>query len=241
MDSVPQKRCNTCKRELPASLHYFFGNSKHVDGLRDVCKECHGHRFYTAPVYPNGHKQCKTCKEIKPLKEFHKSKNVKDGYRYICKQCRAITEGFNYIPPVKDGMKRCSRCHQEFPSTNEHFFNRSGTNRLFSQCKKCTRKTCNDYNNRYPEKARSRTLNRLARRRKVNGYHTAHDIEVMLKSQNDKCWWCGDKLNGVYQIDHRIALAKGGSNWPNNLCASCPKCNRKKSDKMPWEFNGRLL
>lgn len=32
-------------------------------------------------------KQCRKCKEIKPLSEFYKNKNCKDGYRNICKAC----------------------------------------------------------------------------------------------------------------------------------------------------------
>jgi tRNA nucleotidyltransferase/poly(A) polymerase len=33
-------------------------------------------------------KQCSRCKEVKPLTEFHKDKNRKDGLRSACKSCR---------------------------------------------------------------------------------------------------------------------------------------------------------
>ncbi|MBN2293007.1 MAG: helix-turn-helix domain-containing protein [Pirellulales bacterium] len=32
-------------------------------------------------------KTCKTCKKTLPLSAFHKDRNLKDGYRNICKQC----------------------------------------------------------------------------------------------------------------------------------------------------------
>lgn len=67
------------------------------------------------------------------------------------------------------------------------------------------------------------------------------DLQKMYRSQKGKCWWCGTALDGVYQIDHRLASAKGGTNAIGNLCLSCIDCNQHKSDKLPWEFNGRLL
>lgn len=68
-----------------------------------------------------------------------------------------------------------------------------------------------------------------------------NNIRDMYRAQKGLCWWCGDELHGVYQIDHRLPVAKGGSDDWANLCLACPDCNSKKSDKMPHEFNGRLL
>lgn len=34
------------------------------------------------------YKKCTTCKEIKPLTDFHKCKSHLDGYKYACKDCR---------------------------------------------------------------------------------------------------------------------------------------------------------
>ena len=34
-------------------------------------------------------KKCGVCKEEKPLTEFHKSKNRKDGLDFACKTCRS--------------------------------------------------------------------------------------------------------------------------------------------------------
>jgi hypothetical protein len=67
------------------------------------------------------------------------------------------------------------------------------------------------------------------------------DIQVMYKNQKGKCWWCGTDLYGIYDIDHRNPRANNGTDDPANLCLACPDCNNKKLDKMPWEFNGRLI
>jgi len=37
-------------------------------------------------------KQCSKCKKIKPLSEFRKQKDCKDGYRPNCKSCESISE-----------------------------------------------------------------------------------------------------------------------------------------------------
>ena len=92
-----------------------------------------------------------------------------------------------------------------------------------------------------PDLYRAKKQRRRAKERKANGVFTDKDVAIQYESQNGKCWWCGIAVGDQYHVDHRIPLAKGGSNWPENICISCPECNLKKNDKMPWEFNGRLL
>jgi len=48
-------------------------------------------------------------------------------------------------------------------------------------------------------------------------------------------------LGGDYHVDHRVPIARGGSNGPENLVIACPDCNRRKNAQMPHEFAGRLL
>ena len=51
-------------------------------------------------------KQCKNCKEVKPLTEFYKHPNYVGGYRHKCKKC--VCEGAKVarktIPQVKDKL-----------------------------------------------------------------------------------------------------------------------------------------
>lgn len=70
---------------------------------------------------------------------------------------------------------------------------------------------------------------------------TEPNIQLMYKQQKGLCWWCGAELFGVFEVDHRLAVAKGGTDDIGNLCLSCHDCNSKKSDQTPGEFNGRLL
>jgi len=57
------------------------------------------------------------------------------------------------------------------------------------------------------------------------------------------CYWCNKFMPNGGTVDHILALAKGGSHTSGNICASCPECNSKKSDRTPEEvgFQGTLL
>lgn len=73
-----------------------------------------------------------------------------------------------------------------------------------------------------------------------DGY-SAQDIRLLLINQGNQCWWCPAELNGVYHIDHRFALARGGRHDASNIVLSCPSCNLRKGARLPWHFAGRLL
>jgi hypothetical protein len=48
-------------------------------------------------------------------------------------------------------------------------------------------------------------------------------------SQQWKCGACGNTLDETYEVDHKLALFKGGSNDMSNLVALCPHCHRSKT------------
>lgn len=47
--------------------------------------------------------------------------------------------------------------------------------------------------------------------------------------QRWKCAYCGSTLDESYQVDHKLALFKGGSNDISNLAAVCCNCHAKKT------------
>ena len=48
-------------------------------------------------------------------------------------------------------------------------------------------------------------------------------------SQQWKCGACSQTLDETYEVDHKLALFKGGSNDMSNLVALCPHCHRSKT------------
>lgn len=89
-------------------------------------------------------------------------------------------------------------------------------------------------------------LNRDQRAKRANaeGKHSGADVSRIVVLQNGKCAYCRCKISGKFHVDHIMPLAKGGTNWPNNLQILCQPCNNKKSAKHPLVFArqiGRLL
>ena len=93
------------------------------------------------------------------------------------------------------------------------------------------------YQKRYYDKNREKMVHlqhvRRARILKIEGFHTKNDVLLILSKQKHKCAICKCKLDGKHEVDHIIAVAKGGSNWPSNLQMLCRPCNRRKSARDP--------
>jgi 5-methylcytosine-specific restriction endonuclease McrA len=62
------------------------------------------------------------------------------------------------------------------------------------------------------------------------------DTGAMLAGQGGSCAECQVAIRGPYEIDHKVAVALGGSNDEDNLQIVCPDCNRRKylGDKRGW-------
>ena len=80
-----------------------------------------------------------------------------------------------------------------------------------------------------------------ARKLGAKGTHTREDILRQYDSQRGLCWWCGKSVGEVWHADHLIPLSRGGSNAPENIVIACRHCNQSKNNRLPYEWNGRLL
>jgi len=90
-----------------------------------------------------------------------------------------------------------------------------------------------------PAKAKVNARNAKAKRRHVPGTHTADDVSAIFKMQKGKCAYCRHKLL-KYEVDHIVAVSKGGTNDRKNIQLTCSPCNRAKSARDP-EFHARTL
>lgn len=59
-------------------------------------------------------------------------------------------------------------------------------------------------------------------------------LELMTSSKMI-CFYCEQQLIR-FHVDHFIPVSRGGTNLPENLRLACGACNRRKSNKMPWEW-----
>jgi 5-methylcytosine-specific restriction endonuclease McrA len=95
-----------------------------------------------------------------------------------------------------------------------------------------------------PEKHKHNVNLRRARKKAAPGTYTLDDAKRIRKAQKDSCGYCRKNLRGGGELDHIVALARGGTNLPSNLQWLCKPCNRKKHARDHMDFArslGRLL
>lgn len=84
--------------------------------------------------------------------------------------------------------------------------------------------------------ARVHNLTYKARKKCASGRHTKSDIETLMVLQRNRCVVCHDDISKIYEVDHIIPLARGGSNDKRNIQLLCPSCNRRKQARDPIDF-----
>lgn len=84
-----------------------------------------------------------------------------------------------------------------------------------------------------PDKIREKNLLRDYRSATASGRATAAQIRARVEYFGGVCSYCG----GTFEhMDHSIALARGGTNWPANLRPACEGCNLSKCAKPIRQF-----
>ncbi len=79
---------------------------------------------------------------------------------------------------------------------------------------------------------------RRARKVDARGSYTTVEWIELLQRWNWTCAYCGG--HGALEPDHRVPLARGGSNAIENILPACPRCNQRKALLTEAEFRARL-
>lgn len=188
----------------------------------------------------NKTKQCSRCKETKDASEFTKNKLGKDGLHSQCKACKSEyqRERAKNLVPVIPETKQCVTCKEtkdaaEFPK------NKRTNDGLASHCKDCNSERNQKWKKENPDKAKAHDHKRRALKADAPGNATAADIDARFEYHGNKCIYCGSEDS--LEVEHRIPLARGGSNHPANLAPACRSCNSSKGTKTETEFKVFLL
>lgn len=217
-----ERVCMTCCQAKPATPDHFYRRSKASHGLMRQCRVCYlkarENDEVKEHVVPDGaSKTCNACLEAFPatLEFFYRQKKGKYGLDGRCKQC-AVAK--------RDRVKVLAYGKEWYALNAEKVIARQ------------RRKNEQDI---VSFRARRATQNRNRRARILGngGTHTLEDVKRIHDGQKGRCWWCSKLVKGKYEVDHRIPVAKGGTNGPDNLVISCSACNRSKGARMPWEMD----
>lgn len=247
------KRCTQCGEGKPPTLEYFAPNNRVPSGLQSWCRTCTDERQRLIrqeqkckvreaarqwAIENPGMTRCSQCGETKPISEefFRENKRAKSGFSSRCRNCDV-----GIIEPLRDKKIAYSRQWKRDNPDKVREAQRRWYRANADKVNERIRRWRHENPDKVREIRRCSVRNYRARKAKCSGKHTAADIRAQYKSQNGRCWWCGKKVGDKYEVDHRIPIARGGSNAPDNIVISCQKCNRSKNDKLPHEWNGRLL
>lgn len=226
-DSIT-KCCSKCGQEYPATREYFSPDKRASDGFYSACKPCRrrqNRKSYQKDIEASRKRariNAKKSREANLEKSLKRERKYKEDNREAIRQRERLRYQAN---PETFHQKSC-----KWKSANKEAL------RIYALKVRPLRR----------EAKRINQSNRRARLRKAIGSYTPNDVQQQKKAQTNRkgelcCWWCGNLIKGTYPIDHRIPLAKDGRNDAGNICISCPSCNLSKNDKLPHEFNGRLL
>jgi 5-methylcytosine-specific restriction endonuclease McrA len=93
----------------------------------------------------------------------------------------------------------------------------------------------------HPEVLRAMWHRRRARELNAEGDFKPTDIKNLWILQSGLCVYCSKDLKLGFEIDHVHPLARGGTNWPENLQLLCKSCNQRKHTKTDEEFRAVLV
>jgi len=196
--------------------------------------------------------KCCTCKEIKEISNFCKSKTTKNGFEPRCKNCNQSRNKVQYLKHKekriiyvekyrKENVEKIKEYLKSEKNKKNRALNRQKNNEAINKKEKEARLK-NIVNRRISERIKSSRRRLLAR----NTYkkYNAKDIQALKEKQLNKCIYCKKDIKNKYHIDHYEPLSKGGADSIENIQILCPSCNMKKHNKDPLVFAmniGRLL
>ncbi len=163
-------------------------------------------------------KKCTKCGEVKELGEYHKRKESSDGRKSACADCMTR---LNRLWHKKNPEK-----HNERTRRYRHN-NRERVGVIDRRTKLKNRDTVKAVQNAY-----------RSRKRGAAGECSSEKWKSRLDYYGGRCVYCGSSES--IEIEHRIPLSRGGTNWPSNLVPACKSCNCKKAKKTEFEFKNLL-
>lgn len=89
-----------------------------------------------------------------------------------------------------------------------------------------------------PDVRRTGWERRRARLLNADGSYTTAEWLWVVAFYGGRCAYCG--AEGQLDADHRIPLARGGTNWIENIVPACRRCNNRKHTLTEDEFRERI-
>lgn len=244
------QRCTKCGEVKTASA--FSPDPLKRNGLKSTCRGCNK-CVVENPVFV-AEKVCTKCKRLLPIDRFKPRNNSRDGHHNTCKDCQNARgrERWANAPERHHGYgKKWRTVHRDRAHAIQRAYREANKERIAARAKEYAERTREQKRvrarayylaNKDKHRIRQRFIEavRRARKRENGGTFTRSDIEAMYTQQEGLCAYCHCALNGVYDIEHKVPLCRGGSSDPSNLALACEYCNSRKHTKTDVEFLAML-
>lgn len=197
-------------------------------------------------------KRCCQCKNNKPLNQFTKSKEQKDGFSRRCKLCTRINSKKYYYNNRKKRQQGAiqyyilhknekKQYNKEYQKNNLIRFRQNGK-RWRDKNKIRERLRMKEWEKNNPDKVREKRRRRRNLELHTKGLHTEQEWQEKKKEYNYRCAYCGIHENALKKKytyknwwslteDHIQALSKNGSDYITNIIPACISCNSSKNNK----------
>lgn len=168
-------------------------------------------------------KVCRRCGEAKPLREFHRTKQNKDGHSGACKPCvSAYVIEWQRRYPEKMAAKAA-----RYREKNRERLSRRGKE---MRLKEPERLAAN--RQRYLAKKPFAVTDACRRRRaKLKNAPRVEKYDSLDIANRDgwKCHICGKKVHRrQLSMDHLVPLSRGGDDTPQNVALAHRTCNNRR-------------
>lgn len=208
-------------------------------------------------------KPCTKCKRVLPFDRFHKHAGVKSGLRPKCKDCiheqrtafyaetreRSKTYSRSFYAQNRNAVlkyqKAYAKQNRQSIRDRQRAWRAANRERLL-KAKQRDYITNKDryavinslYAKLHPEYGRVGHHRRRARKAGASGDFTAKQLLEKFTFHGWRCYLCRKSLTiKELEIDHRIALSNGGSNWiANYIAPACHSCNQAKGNRCEKDY-----
>lgn len=180
--------------------------------------------------FPCKTKQCSACHEHKPLTDFYKHRDTKDGHRGKCKAC------------WNKASKKWSREHPDSVARSRKRFLASHVEHLHAYEAKRWEVDREHMSNRNRQWRQAHPLqraqNEAKRRAKLKGCDIdTVDYAAILERDGWHCYLCDCAVSPEnLTFDHVVPLRKGGCHAMDNIKVAHRSCNSRKGQRLLSEI-----
>lgn len=134
--------------------------------------------------------------------------------KYCCKECASAA--LRGVPLSEEHRRKLSEARKASPKCHgENLYNwKGGKDTLLERMR----------------------IHNNNRRTKLKVHLDTKYLSVLLKAQNNRCFYCGEDMGDTPSIEHLSPVSRGGDNYRWNIVYACKSCNSKKHDLTLEEY-----